>query len=79
MVHIHGGAFIHGSGSLKIASFDHLVNYDVIMVTFSQRLHILGERKTEDFFYRVNTDSFAKYILRILELEHAELYWKLRR
>ena len=45
MVHIHGGAFIYGSGSLKIASFDHLVEYDVIMVTFSSRLHVLGEQK----------------------------------
>ncbi|XP_065225803.1 esterase FE4-like isoform X2 [Planococcus citri] len=42
MLNVHGGGFCSFSGSPLTSSADHLMNYDVILVTFNYRLHVLG-------------------------------------
>ncbi|XKL63137.1 hypothetical protein PGB90_005501 [Kerria lacca] len=42
MVYIHGGGFLSGSGSSMMYGPDHLMNFNIILVTFNYRLHIFG-------------------------------------
>ncbi|XP_049950219.1 juvenile hormone esterase-like [Schistocerca serialis cubense] len=48
MVWIHGGGFLVGSGSTEIYGPDHLMEHDVLLVTFNYRLGALGFLSTED-------------------------------
>ena len=42
MVHLCGGWFTYSNESI-VGSFDHLVDYDVVMVSISHRISIFGE------------------------------------
>uniref|UniRef100_A0A1B0GMF3 Carboxylic ester hydrolase n=1 Tax=Phlebotomus papatasi TaxID=29031 RepID=A0A1B0GMF3_PHLPP len=48
MVWIHGGAFSAGDGGVGSAGPDHIVQEDVVMVSFNYRLGVLGFLSTED-------------------------------
>ncbi|XP_046990631.1 juvenile hormone esterase-like isoform X2 [Schistocerca americana] len=48
MVWIHGGGFLVGSGSTEVYGPDHLMEHDVLLVTFNYRLGALGFLSTED-------------------------------
>lgn len=47
IVHIHGGAFMYGSGHWY-AQPDYFMDYDVVFVTFNYRVGIFGFLSTED-------------------------------
>jgi bile salt-stimulated lipase len=47
IVHIHGGAYMYGSG-LMFTPAEILMDRDVVFVTFNYRLGILGFLSTED-------------------------------
>ena len=43
MVYLHGGGFLAGTGSSKMYSPGHLINYNVVFVSISYRLHVVGK------------------------------------
>lgn len=54
MVWIHGGGFIHGSGSRFLYGPDFLVAEGVIVVTINYRLGALGKKTVSVYILKTN-------------------------